>query len=256
MSTPNKKITPDSLYYKIIQEIRDERLKLGLSQEDVAKGIGVSKLQVARYEQRREMLSPTKFEKIATVLLKDAEDIFSELTKEVTINSKDQKALSVVQNLRKFKDLEFRNALCILAKCLSKSIQMNKRVTYTKSLNFKMKYNLQNWRFVRVYTQTDLGERSGLSHQQIQRYEQEVNDISFQRASEMEKALSLSDGVLLPRSKDEVYYEDEDSEGEKRILSFMKGYQNIKIEKLQDVICSFLSEIAEICEEENEEMKP
>lgn len=33
----------------------------------------------------------------------------------------------------------------------------------------------------------------------------------------------------------------------------MRGYQNIRNERLQNIICSFLSEIAKICEEENKE---
>ncbi len=251
MTTTEKKVAPGSLGYQIIQEIKNERSKLGYSQEYIAKGIGVSKLQVARYEQGRDVLSPRRLGEIAKVLSKDVEDIFSKLIEEVHINSKDQKALSVVQNFRKFRDQEFRNALCILAKALSEGVQMNKRITDTKDLSYKIRQKVKDWRFVRVYTQVDLGDKAGLSHQQIQRYEQGVNDISFEKTSEMERALSLSDGALLPRSKDEIYYEDEDNEGEKKVLSFMRGYQNIKSERLQDAICSFLSEIAEICEEEN-----
>lgn len=97
-----------------------------------------------------------------------------------------------------------------------------------------------------MYTQTYLGDKAGLLPQKIHRYEQGINDISFNKVPEMEKALSLSGGALLPRGKDEVYYEDEDSEGEQKILSFMRGYQNIRNERLQNIICSFLSEIAKI----------
>ncbi|UJQ20674.1 transcriptional regulator [Wolbachia endosymbiont of Delia radicum] len=250
MTTTEKRVAVGSLGYQIIQEIKNLRLLKGYSQAYVAKEIGVSKRQMGRYEEGRDSLSPKKFEDILKVLSIDVEATFSKLIKENCINSKDEKALSVVQNFKKFKDQEFRNALCVLVKILSEGTQINKSITGTKPLSYKIRQKLKDWRFVRVRTQTDLGDKAGLSPQQIQRYEQGVNDISFNKISEMEKALSLSNGALLPRSKDEIYYEDEDTEGEKKVLSFMRGYQNIRNERLQNTICSFLSEIAEICEEE------
>ncbi|MGL9779259.1 MAG: helix-turn-helix domain-containing protein [Wolbachia sp.] len=253
MTTTRERIAIDSLSYQVVQKIKELRLLRGYSQAKLAKEIGVSKRQMGRYEEGRDGLSPKKFEDMLRALSMDVEATFSKLIKEICINSKDEKALSVVQNFKKFKDQEFRNALCVLVKILSEGTQMNKSITGTKPLSDKIRQKLKDWRFVRVYTQTDLGDKAGLSPQQIHRYEQGINDISFNKVPEMEKALSLSGGALLPRSKDEIYYEDEDTEGEKKVLSFMRGYQNIRNERLQNTICAFLSEIAKICEEENKE---
>lgn len=123
MTTTEKKVAAGSLNDQIIQEIKNMRLLKGYSQVYVAKEIGVSKRQMGRYEEGRDGLSHKRFEDILRVLSIGVEAIFSKLIKEICINSKDEKALSIVQNFKKIKDQEFCNALCVLVRFYQKVLK-------------------------------------------------------------------------------------------------------------------------------------
>ncbi|MDR2977847.1 MAG: hypothetical protein LBU56_00095 [Rickettsiales bacterium] len=95
----------------------------------------------------------------------------------------------------------------------------------------------------------ELADKSGMPHGQVVRYEK--GEVSFKIVPKMAEGLSLHYGVLLPTSKAENYCEDEDGEGEKKILSIMREYQKIDNQKLKDLWHSFLTEAVKIIEEED-----
>jgi hypothetical protein len=66
---------------------------------------------------------------------------------------------------------------------LSEGIQIGKSTTTddTKSINYKMGQKGKDWKLVRTYTHMELGYKIGVSHQQIQRYEQGVDSISIEK---------------------------------------------------------------------------
>jgi transcriptional regulator with XRE-family HTH domain len=111
-----------------------------------------------------------------------------------------------------------------------------------------MAQKAKDWRLVRACTQVELADKIEMSNDQICRYEQ--GDASFKKLPQMAEGLSVLHGVLLPTSKEESYCEDESSEGENKILSIMREYQKIDNQKLKDLLCSFLSEVVKISEEE------
>lgn len=233
MTTTRKKIAIDSLSYRVVQKIKELRLLRGYSQAKLAKETGISTSQIRRYEQRIDAVSPENAEKILKVL---------------SASFKEEKMLSILQNLKKIKDQEFRSAFCVLVKLLSGEIQIGKSIIGTKSIKHKIGQMAKDWRFVRGCTQLELANKIGLSQQQIHRYEQGVDCMSFKKLSEAEKAL-VNARVLFCGPTEENYYEDEDSEGEMKILNIMKECQKIEDQRLQDLLSSFLSEVVKISEE-------
>lgn len=245
MSTTEKKIAAGSLGYQIIQEIKKLRVLREYSQAELAKKVGISKSQMEKYEQGVYNISPKKAEEMARVLSVEFEDL---LPKSIDyVSSEDEKMLSIVQNFKKIRDQEFRSAFCSLVKLLSEGIQMGK--TGAKSIKYKMGEKAKDWRLVRAYTQLELANKAGLSIQQINRYERGMDYMSFERVPEMAKALSVNYGVLLPKSKEETYYEDEDSKGEMKVLNLMRECKKIEDQRLKDLLCTFLSEVVKISEE-------
>ncbi|WP_264719148.1 helix-turn-helix domain-containing protein [Wolbachia endosymbiont (group A) of Lasioglossum morio] len=245
MTTTREKIAIDSLSYQVVQKIKELRLLRGYSQAKLAKETGISTSQIRRYEQRIDAVSPENAEKMLKVLSASFKDIFPTTG---YVNYKEEKMLSILQNLKKIKDQEFRSAFCVLVKLLSGEIQIGKSIIGTKSIKHKIGQMAKDWRFVRGCTQLELANKIGLSQQQIHRYEQGVDCMSFKKLSEAEKAL-VNARVLFCGPTEENYYEDEDSEGEMKILNIMKECQKIEDQRLQDLLSSFLSEVVKISEE-------
>ncbi|WP_253302180.1 hypothetical protein [Wolbachia endosymbiont of Psylliodes chrysocephala] len=74
------------------------------------------------------------------------------------------------------------------------------------------------------------------------------NTSSYTPSNNFERSL-LPHIALLPTSKEEIYCEDEDGQGENKILSIMQEYQKIGDQRLKDSLCTFVSEIVKISEE-------
>ncbi|WP_265036436.1 helix-turn-helix domain-containing protein [Wolbachia endosymbiont (group A) of Anomoia purmunda] len=245
MTTTRERIAIDSLSYQVVQEIKKLRLFRRWSQAKLARESGISTSQIQRYEQRIDAISPENAEKMLKALSASFKDIFPKLTGYVS--HKEEKMMNILQNLKKIKDQEFRSTFCVLVKLLSGKIQIGKSVIDTKSIKYKIGQAAKDWRFVRGCTQLELANKIGLSQQQIHRYEQGVDCMSFKKLSEAEKAL-VNARVLLCEPTEENYYEDEDSEGETKILNIMKECQKIEDQRLQDLLSLFLSEVVKINE--------
>lgn len=244
MST-EKKIDPDSLCYHIIQKVKDVRLELKCTQADFAEKTGVAKSLIEKYERRVHSIPPKTLEEMAKKLSKDIEKFFPESTN--CISSEDKKSFDLVQTIKRIKDQEVRDAVCVLTRFLSKGMQISKVITEVRPVKYQMVQKAKDWRFAKGYTQEELADKSRIFKSQIVRYEQ--GEASFKIAPKIAKGLSLHYGVLLPTSKAESYCEDEGGEGEKKILSIMREYQKIDNQKLRDLLYSFLSEVVKISEE-------
>lgn len=244
MST-EKKIDPDSLCYHIIQKVKDVRLELNCSQADFAEKTGVAKSLIGKYERGIHSILPEKLERIAQKLTRDVEYFFPKPIN--CINSEDKKSFDLVQTLKRIKNPKVRETVCALTRFLSEGIQISKVTEEIRPISYQMVQKAKDWRFVRGRTQMEVADKSGMPHGQVVRYEK--GEVSFKIAPKIAEGLSLHYGVLLPTSKAQRYCEDEDGEGEKKILSIMREYQKIDNQKLKDLLYSFLSEVVKISEE-------
>lgn len=244
MST-EKKIDTDSLCYHIIQKVKDVRLELNCTQAEFAEKTGVAKSLIGKYERGIHSILPDTLEKIANKSSRDIEYFFPEPIN--CINSEDKKSFDLVQTIKRIKDQEVRDAVCVLTRFLSKGMQISKVITEVRPVKYQMVQKAKDWRFARGYTRAELADKSGMPDWQIVYYEQ--GEASFKIAPKIAKGLSLHSGALLPTSKAESYCEDEGGEGEKKILSIMREYQKIDNQKLRDLLYSFLSEVVKISEE-------
>jgi|GEM_PF-6020770 len=242
-----KKIDTDSLCYYIIQKVKDVRLELTCTQADFAKKIGVAKSLIGKYERGVNNILPETLEKIAQKSPRDIEYFFPKPIN--CINSEDKQAFDLVQNLKRMKDQKVRDAVCALTRCVSEGIQIRKITTEIRPIKYQMIQKVKDWRFARGCTLAELADRIGLTSSQTKRYEE--GEISFKTAPKIAEGLSLHYGVLLPTSKEETYCEDEDGQGENKILSIMKEYQKIGDQRLKDSLCTFVSEIVKISEEKS-----
>lgn len=218
------------------------RLELGCSQADFATKTGVAKSLIGKYDRGIHNIQPETLEKIAKKLFYDIEIFFPKPT--VCIDSEDKEAFNLVQILKRIKDQEVRDAV---TRFLSKGIQISKVITEVRPVKYQMVQKAKDWQFAKGYTQEELADKSGIFKSQIVRYEQ--GEASFKIAPKIAGGLSLHSGALLPTSKAESYCEDEDGEGEKKILSTMKEYHKIDDQRLKSLLHSFLSEVVKISED-------
>lgn len=246
MST-EKKIDNDSLCYYITQKVKDVRFELNCTQAEFSEKTGVAKSLIEKYERRVHSIPPKTLEGMAKKLSKDIENFFPESTN--CISSEDKKSFDLVQTLKRIKGWKARDAVCVLTRFLSEGIQISKITEEIRPISYQMAQKAKDWRFARGRTQMEVADKSGMPHGQVVRYEK--GEVSFKIAPKIAKGLSLHSGALLPTSKAESYFEDEDAEGEKKILSIMREYQKIDNKKLKDLWHSFLTEAVKIIEEES-----
>ncbi|WP_341816911.1 helix-turn-helix transcriptional regulator [Wolbachia endosymbiont (group A) of Agelastica alni] len=244
MST-EKKIDTDSLCYYITQKVKNVRFELNCTQAEFAEKTDVAKSLIGKYERGIHSILPDTLEKIANKSSHDIEYFFPEPIN--CINSEDKKAFDLVQNLKRIKDQKVRDAVCALTRCVSEGIQIRKVITEIRPISYQMVQKAKDWRFARGSTQMELADKTGLPYKQISRYEQ--GEVSFKKAPQLADGLSLPHRALLPTSKEEIYCEDEDGQGENKILSIMQEYQKIGDQRLKDSLCTFVSEIVKISEE-------
>ncbi len=233
MTTTTKKIAPDSLCYQITQKAKDVRLKMGCSQADFAKRVGLAKSAVTNYELGIYSIEPTTLERMAKKLYYDIEVFFPELPEGFYINREDKKAFNLVQTIKRIKDSKVREAVCTLTRSLSEGIEINKVTTEVRPVRFQMAQKAKDWRLARGSTQMELADKAGLSHKQIYTYEKGIIP-SFKNTPELAKGLSISFVLLLPTSKAESYCED--GQGENKILNIMREYQKIENKEIRNFI--------------------
>ncbi|WP_341812557.1 helix-turn-helix domain-containing protein [Wolbachia endosymbiont (group A) of Conops quadrifasciatus] len=102
-------------------------------------------------------------------------------------------------------------------------------------------------RLIQRYTQIDLADEIGVTHQEIHKYEQGYNPISIETLYKIAKALSVNTADLLPEPK--VLNEDCYFEGEaEKILSLVRMYEKIENQELRKAIYS-LVEFAKVYKE-------
>jgi hypothetical protein len=114
---------------------------------------------------------------MAKNLPNEIEDCFLESTN--CVSSKDKKSLDLVQALKRIKDWKVRDAMCALTRFLSERIQIRKVTAEVRPVKYQVVQKARDWQFARRYTQMELADKSGMSEQQIGRYE--TGEVSFKR---------------------------------------------------------------------------
>ncbi|MDR2831416.1 MAG: helix-turn-helix domain-containing protein [Rickettsiales bacterium] len=105
----------------------------GWSQAGLAEKTGVAKSLIEKYERGVHSILPEKLEKLAKELVDHIDDLFPESTG--CINSEDEKAFNLVQNLKRIKDLKVRDAVYTLTRCVAEGIQISKVTTEIRPIN-------------------------------------------------------------------------------------------------------------------------
>ncbi|MFP3015346.1 MAG: helix-turn-helix transcriptional regulator [Wolbachia sp.] len=244
MTTAKKTMDSDSFCYQITQKAKDIRLKMGCSQVDFAKRVGVAKSTVINYELGIYSIEPTTLESMANKLYYDIDVFFPQPPEGFYINREDKQAFYLLQTLKRIKDPKVRETVCALTRFLSEGIEVNKVTTEVRPVKSQMAQKVKDWRFVRGYTQVELADKSGLSQIQVNTYERGILS-SFKHIPELAKGLSISFVVLLPTSKAESYCEDASGEG--KILNIMKEYQKIENKEIKDLWRALLTKLIKTC---------
>ncbi len=246
MTTTEKKIDPNSLCYYIIQRVKNVRFELDCSQAEFAEKTGVAKSLIEKYERGIHSILPDTLEKIANRSSRNIEYFFPEPTN--CINREDKQAFDLVQILKSIKNQKVRDVIYALTKYVANGIQVRKATIEIKPVKFQMSQKAKDWRFARGYTRAEFADKSGMPDWQIVNYEK--GNASFKIAPKIAKGLSLHSGALLPTSKAESYFEDEDTEG--KILNIMKEYHKVEDQMSKDLLYSLLARVVQISEEKNE----
>lgn len=92
-------INEDLLYKEIGKKIKELRGKAGLTQEGLAKDIGVSRASIANYENSNQAIYISDLYKIADVLHNDITEILPSL-KEIKSKSEPEGLLDQVKDLK------------------------------------------------------------------------------------------------------------------------------------------------------------
>lgn len=119
MTTAKKTMDSDSFCYQITQKAKDIRLKMGCSQVDFAKRVGVAKSTVINYELGIYSIEPTTLESMANKLYYDIDVFFPQPPEGFYINREDKQAFYLLQTLKRIKDPKVRETVCALTRFLS-----------------------------------------------------------------------------------------------------------------------------------------
>lgn len=102
-------------------------------------------------------------------------------------------------------------------------------------------HQLRHLRRSRGWTQTELGEKLGLSFQQVQKYESGVNRLSLQRACKMAAIFSVSLETLLPSDQE---LPNMPPPPDRQQLRLMRAYSAISCSKQRGLLCSMADTLA------------
>lgn len=275
----------ESLSYKVRQEIRNRRLRLGYTQKDLASKIGTKYQVILQYEKGTRKISIKKLYAIAKALSTSARDLASgQAVSKRYFENEGEEILNLVRRHKEIKDQELREIFYLLTKFIriseersgkavkievarglvkvGVSVDIISRTTdlsideysnkekkiHIDSIPYKVGQRIKKWRLRRGYTQEDLANKiGGITNQGIYEYEQGRAAVSLEMLDEIAKVLSISIVDLLP--------ETTENEDETELSSLIEEYKKIESQELRDVLIKSLFEGIRVCREKVREAK-
>jgi len=267
----------ESLSYKVRQEIRNRRLRLGYTQKDLASKIGTKYQVILQYEKGTRKISIKKLYALAEALSTSARVLVS------TVSKRCFEGEEIARRYKEIKSQELREIFYLLTKFIrigeersgkavkievarglvkiGVSVDVISRTTNLSigeyeenkipidSIPYKVGQRIKEWRLRRGYTQEDLANKiGGITNQGIYEYEQGRTAVSLEMLDEIAKVLSISVIDLLPES-------DEDSEAEEKLSNLIEEYKKIGSRELRDMLIKSLFEGIHVCREKVREEK-
>ncbi len=267
----------ESLSYKVRQEIRNRRLRLGYTQKDLASKIGTKYQVILQYEKGTRRISINKLYELAEALSTTARDLAC--GQEVSKRYEEEEILNLVRRHKEIKDQELREIFYLLTKFIriseeksGKAVKIEVAKDLVKagvsahvisrttnlsiseyeekkiSIPYKVGQRIKEWRLRRKYTQEDLANKVGITNQRIYEYEQGRAAVSLETLDEIAKVLSISIIDLLPEST-------EDENSEVGLSNLIEEYKKIESQELRDVLIKSLFEGIHVCNEKIREAK-
>ncbi|WP_341808245.1 helix-turn-helix transcriptional regulator [Wolbachia endosymbiont (group E) of Neria commutata] len=115
----------------------------------------------------------------------------------------------------------------------------------------KIGRKIKEFRLVRGLTQGDLGNKVGVSFQQIQKYESGKNSISAQMLQAIAEVLSVDVVALFPSHEnlptalhEESNFEHKDDESSREILELVREYKEIKSQESRKAVRSLVRSLS------------
>ncbi|APR98675.1 helix-turn-helix domain-containing protein [Wolbachia endosymbiont of Folsomia candida] len=111
----------------------------------------------------------------------------------------------------------------------------------------KMGRKVKELRLIQGLTQEGLGDKVGVSFQQIQKYESGKNAISIDKLLALAQALSVDLAVLLPTPialHEESSFEHKDDESSREILELVREYKEIKSQESRKAVRSLVRSLS------------
>ncbi|WP_250295828.1 helix-turn-helix domain-containing protein [Wolbachia endosymbiont of Oedothorax gibbosus] len=186
-------MAPDSINYRVRQEVRNCRLKQGYTQKDLANKIGVKYWLILQYEKGGRRIPIKKLYAIAEALSTSARVLVSEQTDEKRcFENEGEGILNLVKIHKEIKDQELREIFYLLTKFIRISEEKSGKAVKIEvarglvkegvsahvisrttnlsiseyeekkiSIPYKVGQRIKEWRLRRGYTQEDLANKIG-----------------------------------------------------------------------------------------------
>lgn len=261
-------MAPDSINYRVRQEVRNCRLKQGYTQKDLANKIGVKYWLILQYEKGGRRIPIKKLYAIAEALSVSVKDLVSGQA----VSKSYLEGEEIARRYKEIKSQELRKIFYLLTKFIrvneessGKAVKVAKGLVkegvsvsrlsigeYEEkkipidSIPYKVGQRIKEWRLRRGYTQEDLANKIGvITNQGIYEYEQGRAAVSLETLDEIAKALSISIIDLLPES----------TEDEVELSNLIEEYKKIESRELRSILIESLFEGIRVCEEKVREAK-
>ncbi len=258
-------MAPDSINYRVRQEVRNCRLKQGYTQKDLANKIGVKYWLILQYEKGGRRIPIKKLYAIAEALSVSVKDLVSGQA----VSKRCFEGEEIARRYKEIKSQELRKIFYLLTKFIrvneessGKAVKVAKGLVKEgvsvsrlsigeyeeKKIPYKVGQRIKEWRLRRGYTQEDLANKiGGITNQGIYEYEQGRAAVSLETLDEIAKVLSISIVDLLPESTED--------ERENELSSLIEEYKKIESQELRRILTESLFEGIRVCEEKVREAK-
>jgi transcriptional regulator with XRE-family HTH domain len=120
---PETRPTPDEIDIRVGWRIRERRIMLGLTQQDVAAQLGITYQQAHKYERALNRISAGRLYQFARVLQSDPADFFAPADAAIPIapDDRDRMLVALGRNFRRIADSETQTCLAHLTRAIADS---------------------------------------------------------------------------------------------------------------------------------------
>lgn len=124
------------------------------------------------------------------------------------------------------------------------------------SIDVQIGKKIKQWRLMRGLTQSQLGEKVGVTFQQIQKYESGINRVLVSRLYDLAVALSVevssffsdiqnTTGLCEDKNKEDFNYNYGESDAKsKEVLRLVREYRRIKSKKSRSAVYSLIKSLS------------